>query len=140
MLDTSCMVAAICSWHDHHDRALDEIEARLDRKEQMTVAAPSLIEAYSVLTRLPVPHRIAPAQAMTLIHSNFVRGVKLVALPATAYTAMLQTAPDANISGGRIYDAVIAACAREAKVRTLLTFNEEDFASIAGSDLEIVVP
>ena len=51
--DTSCMVAAICSWHQHYERAAGAIESRLDRRERMIVAAPALIETYSVLTRLP---------------------------------------------------------------------------------------
>jgi hypothetical protein len=45
------MVAFVCSWHEHHKRAAGAIESRLERGERMIIAAPSLIEAYSVLTR-----------------------------------------------------------------------------------------
>ena len=140
MPDTSCMVAAVCSWHVNHERAARGITDRLEAKQQMLVAAHSLIETYSVLTRLPPPHRISPAEALTLLETNFMRGVKIPALPAGAYVALIRTAPTTGISGGRVYDAVIAACARKAKVRTLLTFNEPDFANFAGPDLEIVAP
>jgi predicted nucleic acid-binding protein len=44
------------------------------------------------------------------------------------------------VSGGRTYDAVIAACALRARVTTLLTFDEEHFAAYADRGLEIVVP
>jgi predicted nucleic acid-binding protein len=57
------MIAAITSWHDRHERARQEIENRLNRKQRMIVSGPALIEAYSVLTRLPAPNRIAPADA-----------------------------------------------------------------------------
>ena len=106
----------------------------------MIVAGPTLIEAYSVLTRFPAPHRIAPADARKLLEENFLRSVKVVALGAAAYGVLLRGAPDANISGGHAYDAVIAACARKARVNVLLTFNEKHFAPFAGDDLEIIVP
>lgn len=138
--DTSCMIAAISSWHDHHERARREIESRLSQKQQMIVAGPTLIEAYSVLTRFPAPHRIAPADARSLLEANFLQGVKVVALGAAAYGVLLRGAPDADISGGQIDDAVIAACARRARVKALLTFNERHFAPFAGEDLEIIVP
>jgi predicted nucleic acid-binding protein len=134
------MIAAISSWHEHHERARLEIENRLSHKQQMVVAGPTLIEAYSVLTRFPAPHRIAPADARNLLESNFLQGVKIVALGAAAYAALLRGAPSADISGGQTYDAVIAACARKAKVNALLTFNDVHFAPFAGDGLEIIVP
>jgi predicted nucleic acid-binding protein len=140
MPDTSCIVAAVCSWHEHHGRAAGAIEERLSRKRPMLIAAHSLIEAYSVLTRLPAPHRVSPSDALTLIEANFMRGVKIVALPAKSYVALLRKAPQDGVSGGRTYDALIAACARRAKAETLLTFNQGDFASLAGLGLEIVIP
>jgi hypothetical protein len=49
------MIAAVCGWHEHHSRALDEIERRFGRREALVAAAPALVEAYAVLTRLPAP-------------------------------------------------------------------------------------
>ena len=138
--DTSCMIAAISSWHEHHERARREVENRLSRRQRMIVAGPTLIEAYSVLTRFPAPHRIAPREARSLLEANFLHGVKVVALGGTAYGVLLREAPDADISGGHTYDAVIAACARKARVNALLTFNEKNFAPFAGNDFEIIVP
>jgi predicted nucleic acid-binding protein len=134
------MIAAVSAWHDHHERARDEIENRLGRKHQMIIAGPSLIEAYSVLTRFPAPHRIAPEDARSVLEANFLQGAKVVALGAAAYGVLLRGAPDAHISGGHAYDAVIAACARKARVNTLLTFNATHFEPFAADDLEIIVP
>jgi predicted nucleic acid-binding protein len=138
--DTSCMIAAISSWHEHHEQARREIESRLSRKQRMIVAGPALIESYSVLTRFPSPHRIAPADARSLLVANFLNGVQVVALAGAAYGSLLRGAPKAGISGGRTYDAVIVACARKAGVTSLLTMNEKHFAPFAGDDLEIIVP
>ena len=106
----------------------------------MVVAAPALVEAYSVLTRLPAPHRLSPDVAGHLVDSNFVRGITCVALSAAEYRTLLRTAPADGVAGGRVYDAVIAQCARSARVRTLLTFNASHFAPFSGPDLAIVVP
>jgi len=134
------MIAVVCSWHDCHEEALREIQERLSRKQRMVVAAHTLIEAYSVLTRLPAPHRISPKDALNLLEGNFMRPLKIIVLTAAGHKVLLRGAPDANISGGRVYDALIAACARKAKVQSLITFNELHFAAFEGSDLEIVVP
>ena len=47
--DTSCMIAAVCAWHEHHEAAANEIERRLTGRAKMIVAAPALVEAYAVL-------------------------------------------------------------------------------------------
>ena len=134
------MIAAVCSWHEHHERATRAIEHRLKQRQKMMVAAFALIEAYAVLTRLPAPYRLSPSDALNLLETNFVSNTKLISLEASAYRSLLHGAPEAGISGGRIYDAVIASCARTAKVQTLLTFNEAHFSSFADDDLQIIVP
>ncbi len=71
--DTSCIIAAVCSWHEHHEAAASEIERRLAARTQMIVAAPALVEAYAVLIRLPSPHRLSPQNALTLLENNFLK-------------------------------------------------------------------
>lgn len=94
------------------------------------VAAPSLVEAYSVLTRLPPPHRLAYSEALALLEGNW-GALGIVALTGDEYWRLLREAPDDGIGGGRTYDAVIAACARKARVGTLLTWNLDDFLPFA---------
>lgn len=136
--DTSCLVAAVCSWHVDHEAARAEIERRLDRAEPMFVAAPAAVEAYAVLTRLPPPHRLAPGDALALLDANFLRQGQLVALDARAYRDLLRQAPKDGLAGGRVYDAVIATCALRVRPVTLLTFNAADFDVFARPGLEIV--
>jgi predicted nucleic acid-binding protein len=134
------MVAAMCSWHTHHAPARAEIERRLHDAETLLVAAPALVETYSVLTRLPPPHRLSAADALTLLEANFMSQGKIVALEAKSYRTLLRKAPRQGIAGGRTYDAIIAECARRAKATTLLTFNISHFMPFAGTGLDIVVP
>ena len=126
-LDSSCMIAAVCSWHEHHRAAIAEIERRLQRGEQLAVAAPALIETYAVLTRLPAPHRLAPADAWALISANFVAQASVVALTSAAHAALLGRLASAGVGGGRTYDALIAQCAAQSRVEALLTFNPRHF-------------
>lgn len=134
------MVAAVCTWHEGHESSAKEIIGRLRRGEEVIVAAPALIEAYSVLTRLPSPHRLSPEDALALLAANFISGGKVISLSTARYVNLLRRAPSLGISGGRVYDAVIAQCAIEGKAETLLTLNEEHFRDWASDRLKIVVP
>jgi predicted nucleic acid-binding protein len=133
------MVAAVCSWHEHHHVATEELERRFAREDTLIVAAPALVETYAVLTRLP-PHRLSPADAITLLDSNFLTGSAPIALDARAYIASLRKAADMGIAGGRVYDWVIAACAMKAQASVLVTFNAKDFISLLPEQVEIMVP
>jgi predicted nucleic acid-binding protein len=126
-LDTSCMVAAVCTWHERHVAAAAAIESRLERGEQLAISASALVETYAVLTRLPAPHRLSPGDAWALIDANFVVRCRTVALTDAAYLTMLRSLAKQAVGGGRTYDAVIAECAREAEAAALLTFNRRHF-------------
>lgn len=121
------MVAAVCTWHEHHDAAVREIGRRLEDGESLAVPAPALIEAYAVLTRLPAPHRLSPADAWALVDANFVEPATVVALTGQSYVKVLRQVASRAIAGGQAYDAVIAACAYQARVEVLLTFNRRHF-------------
>src|SRR5512145_456526 len=138
--DTTCLIAAVCSWHEHHERTVKEIERRLRQGDSMIIAAPALVEAYAVLTRLPPPHRLSPSDAITLLDTNFMRGVKVIALDERSYRKLLRQVSNLGIAGGRTYDAVIASCAIKGKARVVLTFNERDFLPFTEDEIEVVVP
>jgi predicted nucleic acid-binding protein len=138
--DTSCMVAAVCMWHEHHHAARSELSRRLADEESMLLAGPALVESYAVLTRLPPPHRVSVRDAHRLIEASFVENGKVVALDGRAYRSLLAAMAAEGIAGGRAYDAVIAQCALQERGVTLLTFNVADFAPFASRGLGVVVP
>ncbi|MGH2443558.1 MAG: PIN domain-containing protein [Chloroflexota bacterium] len=141
LIDTSCMVAVLCAWHEHHERATRAIEQRLDEGQTLVVAAPGLIEAYAVLTRLPPPHRLSPSNSGALLTANFMNdGVEVAALGIDRYARLLGGAARRGIAGGAIYDAVIVACALAAGIDALLTFNQRQFHLLAAREVDIVVP
>jgi predicted nucleic acid-binding protein len=112
--DTSCMVAAVCAWHEHHRAAQSELARRLRDDGPMLVAGPALVESYAVLTRLPPPHRLSTHDAHRLIQTSFVENGRVIALEGRAYRVLLAAMAAEGIAGGRAYDAVIAECAPRA--------------------------
>jgi toxin FitB len=126
------MIAAVCGWHEQNAAAVAEIGRRFGRGERMAISGAALVETYSVLTRLPAPYRLSAGDAWTLIDTNFVEHRTVVALTGGAYVALLRQLAMQGVTGGRTYDAVIAACARESKATTLLTLNPRHFDPLPG--------
>jgi predicted nucleic acid-binding protein len=126
LLDTSCLVAVVCGWHEHHEATRREIARRQAGGEVLLLAAHSLAEAYSVLTRLPEPHRLRPEDALAVLEANWSE-TRLIALSGSEYRSLLRGCRDAGIGGGAVYDGVIAACARKARVATLVTWDASGF-------------
>jgi hypothetical protein len=104
----------------------------------MAAAGHALVEAYAVLTLLPAPHRLSPADAWTLLSANFVER-RVPALAARELVAVLARLATAGIAGGRTYDAVIGECAVRSGASVLLTFNPRHFEP-PPAGVTIVVP
>ena len=106
LVDTSIVVAAFASWHEHHAAA----ERVVDGKTRLV--AHCAIEAFSVLTRLPPPHRVVAHLARDFLAARFPQ--PYVGLDATDYRGLIPRLVELGISGGAAYDALIAATARAA--------------------------
>ena len=139
--DSNCMIAAVSRGHIHHEPAAREVNGRLERGEGLVVAGPALMEAYSVMTRAPRPNRVSGLEARRMLEEEFLGlAEEMVALEAESYLRLLRGAPERGIVGGRVYDAVIAECARVAGVEALLTFNERHFVQLVSPPTIVVVP
>lgn len=101
--DTSLVVAAFASWHANHDVARRALDSGLRLIEHCA------LETYSVLTRLPAPHRTAGAVVRDFLSSRF-REPYLRMTPA-AHRDFILALPDHGVSGGAAYDALVAATA-----------------------------
>lgn len=130
LAESSCLVALIVAGHPAHGRVLPW-QRRIVRGEiQGVVAAHSLAEAFSVLTRMPHVPPISPKTAWEAIQRNAAR-YEVVALTAEEYEAVLSDLSARGIGGGPTYDALIAAVARKAQVDVLLTLNPGHFKRVA---------
>jgi predicted nucleic acid-binding protein len=111
-VDTSVVVAAFASWHEGHSAAREALGRR------PRLPAHVALEVYSVLTRLPPPHRAGAAVVVSFLNDRFRSPV--LTLPAEEHMELVQTARDRGITGGALYDGLVAATARHAGA-TLLT-------------------
>lgn len=105
-VDTSVVVAAFASWHERHDAALRSVSR--DTRLIGQVA----LETYSVLTRLPPPHRTPPDLVVELLTRNFAG--PLLVLPPRDHRRLLTACARLGIIGGGVYDALVAATAAHA--------------------------
>jgi len=137
-VDTSVVVAALLGWHEHHKAARSALD-RVLISGRLILPAPTLMESYSVMTRLPSPHRIAVSDAVALLEETF-QHVPVIALAADEHWSLLRRLEEKRISGGRAYDGHILACARKSECGCLYTFNERDFLALDEPDIEIVRP
>jgi predicted nucleic acid-binding protein len=110
-VDTSIAVAAFASWHEAHGAALEAL------RRGPRVPAHVLLETYSVLTRLPPPHRAAPSVVASFLRERFTEPP--LTLPVRGYLGLIAQAADAEIVGGSLYDALVAATALHARARLL---------------------
>jgi predicted nucleic acid-binding protein len=110
--DTSVVVARFASWHERHDAALAAVQAGV------RLVAHSALESYSVLTRLPPPHRMPAAAVRDYLAATFPD--PLLTLREEAQRSLVGELVELGIQGGATYDALIALTARDHGA-TLLT-------------------
>lgn len=103
--DTSISIPALLEDHEAHDLAEEALSLC-----QATIAHVA-VETYSVLTRLPPPHRIAPLDAAGIVDARLSGG--WVTLDAGARGSLLQRLAEARVAGGAAYDGLIAMVAQE---------------------------
>lgn len=105
--DTSVVVAAFASWHEHHERARAMLDGGLRLIEHCA------LESYSVLTRLPPPHRCSGEVVRDFLKQRFPR--PFLRLDAISFKAFALNLPERGIAGGAAYDALVAATAARNK-------------------------
>jgi len=101
--DTSTVVAAFASWHENHDAARDALDAGLRLIDHCA------LETYSVLTRLPPPHRSPGPLVRDFLAARFPD--PLLRLNPRPYRDFVLQLPDRAVAGGATYDALVAATA-----------------------------
>ena len=137
--DTSVIVPSLLESHPHHGRALPWFRKALSGEIDLRLSGHSIAETYSVLTRIPVSPRIPPGTANQLINENLLRNFKVIDLTHKDYSHAIQWASQKGLSGGIIYDILIAMAFKRSKADTFLTFNLRDFSRIFSDTPEVVV-
>lgn len=127
-VDSSVVIAAFASWHESHAAA----RKALARHPRMIAHA--AVEAYSVLTRLPPPHRAQPDVVHTFITARFAE--PFLGLSEAGYQELLATVASARILGGQTYDALIAFTAAEHEA-SLITLDQRAATTYVSFGVEV---
>jgi predicted nucleic acid-binding protein len=108
-------VAAALPSHEDHAGVVDALPTTRTR-----LVAHVGLETYSVLTRLPPPLRLPPPIVLAYLREMFE--LPPATLEPRRYLPLLEIAAAERAAGGAIYDAVVAATAKDIGA-TLLTLD-----------------
>jgi len=139
-VDSNYLICVLHSWNPHHAETLNDLERRLDSGQEFHIVPHTLLEAYSVMTRMPEPFRKPPALVQQLLYQNFHQ-FPLTSIPGSADVwILLSDLAQQTLSGGQTYDRWIAWSAHRAGMQQLVTWNAKHFMSHPMPGLEITSP
>jgi predicted nucleic acid-binding protein len=128
-VDSSVLVPAFHPELPDYARALAVVAG------QPSLPVHAALETFAALTRMPAPYRLSPTTASELIARNFAKRI-LPGPSPTAVPAWLRRMAEEGISGGAVYDALIAESARAAGA-TLVTADRRAAATYRAVGVEV---
>ncbi|MBE3128243.1 MAG: PIN domain-containing protein [Actinobacteria bacterium] len=136
--DTSVLVAAVVNAHPKHANCLPWLQKVKKKEIEGIISVHSLIEIYSILTKLPLSPRINPALALNLIKENILEDFELVTYGKKDYINLLDELSRGNIAGGASYDGLILNAAKKVTADKILTLNVNDFIRVCPQLVRII--
>jgi len=130
LFDTNVIIAAFINSHPEHRRSLPWLQKAVKKQIEGLVSVHSLIEIYSVITRLPLSPKISTDLALKLIKENILNSFKLITYSSGDYIDLLTALVKNNISGGASYDGLILWAAKKSKADKIITLNKNDFIRV----------
>ncbi len=127
MFDTSVLVAGQVPTHVDYESAREWLDAARKGSFKMLLAAHSMAECYSTLTRMPIRPRIRPAAVNEMFESNILPFAAVQTLVPDDYVAVIRQLAEDGLVGGIVYDALGVKAAQLAQADRLLTFNLKHF-------------
>jgi len=134
--DTSVLVAASISTHQHHAQALPAVQRVVSKKDRGFISNHALAEMFAVLTRLPVIPRLHPTEVMRMVTDTVLPHFQTVPLTQHDYLEAISMMEAGGWRGGKIYDALHLRCAAKSKAERIYTFNVRDFRALAPLELQ----
>jgi predicted nucleic acid-binding protein len=131
--DTSVAVAAFASWHEAH------APARAAIRDGAVLIAHCALETYSVLTRLPTPHRAPGRLVQQFLETQF--SAPYLVMAARDQRRLTARLVELGIEGGAVYDGLVALTAAAAGA-TLITLDRRALGTYerCGVHMRLVAP
>lgn len=105
-VDSSVIIRATTCRDDQERNWLQDVIAQSN-----AAIAHVFAESYSALTRMPPPFRLSPRRCFAFLSSAL--GSEPLTLSSPGYLRVLGLLADHGVSGGAVYDCLIAETARE---------------------------
>ena len=138
LADTSVLVTALVQTHPRQEQCARWFIRQKDSQSQLLIAAHTLAEMYSILSSLPMKPRLAPSEVNRLIEEAVLPRAEVVALSVSDYSGVIRRMAELGITGGAVYDALIARAAEKARADKLLTLNARHFRRIWPDGQDII--
>ena len=136
-LDTSIFVSAFWKKHPNFEPSFALISQY--KKCKFLTSNHTLVEYYSVMTRLPLPMKMEPSLIYTVIQENIFPHVSIFSLTEKETLAFLKQAGILQIVGGNIHDYYHFHVTQKKKVDAIITWNTKDFQKFS-EEIEIKTP
>jgi predicted nucleic acid-binding protein len=131
------LVAALIVEHPNHESAFSQLKLARQGEVKGYLSTHTLAELYAVMTRLPQPLPVLPSQAQTLI-ADLLHYLTPVALLPEEYQSAIARMTKFQLTGGGIFDALIAQAALKIRADRLITFNPKDFIRL-GEEVATII-
>jgi predicted nucleic acid-binding protein len=139
-LDTSVLVAALWMEHREHRVARSWVLPAENPDLSRMICAHALAETWSVLTRLPVHPRIAPAAAEAMM-VQLASSLAVLPVSAALQHTAIQRCARRGLTGGAVHDALHLAAAEAGRTDGIVTFNARHFERLRDPDSPpVIVP
>jgi predicted nucleic acid-binding protein len=140
LIDTSVLVPALLSAHQAHLITAPWLDRAKEGAYDFIVSSHSLAETYAVLTRMKARPPLTPETVLALIEQDVLAIANVVTLTAHDYRSVIEKTAQAGLTGGIIYDALIAEAAIVAGADHLLTLNERDYLRVWPDPGRVISP
>jgi hypothetical protein len=137
--DANCLVALALTQHMHHPVTKAALDRTAEQGHEIVMLSHAVLEAYSVLTRLPSRDRIEPEMARQSLFDSW-SGFRTVALDPESLWPFLDQAVGTGVRGARIYDTMLVHAALAAGVDLLLTWNVRHLGQLTPGTPAVMSP
>ena len=137
-IDTNIFIAAIHKSHPNNLAASSWLNSVIINHD-VVMAQHSVLETYSVLTRLPPKWRLTSSEVVLLLRTNLKSQINIVHFPSKSFLGWIDKSALKNITGGQIYDSYIIKTLSAAKVDAIATFNIPHFSKLV-DDVKLINP
>ena len=128
--DSSTLIAAFANWHENHEEAKNAIRGA-------RVIGHTMFEFVSVLSRIPEPHRVDAKLLTDWLKQAFVQPPLVLTAKQTQGAA--ETLVSSGVTGGAIYDGLIALTAKTHGA-ALLSLDQRASATYQRLEVEVIDP